>query len=37
MTEEVKNEEVMRSNLHKLTEHFLLIFGLLPGTKPDNS
>jgi len=35
--EPVKNEEVMRSNLHQLTEHFLLIFGLPPGCEPRNN
>ncbi len=25
------------SNLHKLIEHFLLLFDQLPGTRPDNS
>ncbi|WP_157050509.1 hypothetical protein [Herbaspirillum rhizosphaerae] len=37
MTESVKNEEVMRSKLHQLTKHFLLIFGLPPGCEPENN
>ena len=35
--EPTKNEEVMRSNLHQPTKHFLLIFGLPPGCEPRNS
>ncbi len=35
--EPVKNEEVMRSNLHQPTKHFLLIFGLPPGCEPRNN